>query len=163
MKINDILNEEFENPKEYDYFIGMKLSNESNEKLVNYLIENDISLDQQNNFHVTIFFSRGKEFPEESCKGKLSTPIILNKKDYKFEIFGTDEKCLVLLVKHSYLDKRHTEIKTKYNLEYDFPKYIPHITLTYKIGDTDYKRLDLADFDIELVEEYYSVSESGVY
>lgn len=46
---------------------------------------------------------------------------------------GTD--CLVATLSSEDLVAHHETIMDKYGAEYDHPKYIPHITLSYNIGD----------------------------
>ena len=65
----------------------------------------------------------------------------------KFHIFETADKkrALVVVLKSEYLVNRHKELMTNYNLTYDFDEYIPHITLSYDIGNFDISKLDIKD------------------
>ena len=63
----------------------------------------------------------------------------------KFEIFGTEkQKILVLVLSSDFLSNQHTYFMNKYNLDYDYDSYIPHITLSYNIGDFDISKLNIS-------------------
>jgi hypothetical protein len=55
------------------------------------------------------------------------------------------------------LNKRHKELMDEHKATYDFPKYEPHVTLSYDIGDLDIKQLpDIKELlpVINVIHEY---------
>lgn len=60
------------------------------------------------------------------------------------KIFRTqDEKnCLVLVLRSGWIVKRHNDLMKEHKATYDFPEYIPHVTLSYDVGDFDYKSIE---------------------
>lgn len=62
------------------------------------------------------------------------------------EVFNTQDnkRCLVIKLESEYLTNRHKELMKNYpSLTYDYPEYIPHITLSYDIGDFDISEIKL--------------------
>ena len=90
----------------------------------------------------------------------------------KFHIFETqeDKRALVILLKSEYLENRHKDLMKEHNLTYDFKEYLPHLTLSYDIGDYDISKLDIKDLpkhltinteykeDLDLDKSYTDVS-----
>lgn len=72
------------------------------------------------------------------------------------KVFRTrDEKnCLVLVLRSGWLMKRHKDLMKEHNATYDFPEYIPHISLSYDIGDFDYKNIEQ---DLIKSDEFYKL------
>ena len=63
----------------------------------------------------------------------------------------------MLKLDSSDLRERHEFLMKEHKATYDFPEYIPHITLSYDIGDFDINTLDiedLDDIDFQVIEEY---------
>lgn len=82
-------------------------------------------------YHTTIVYSRiGKPQLE-----KINFPSITgNIKQWKIFPTQTGSRCLVLLIDSPLLERIHKNLHSLYRLSYDFPDYIPHITVCY-----DYK------------------------
>lgn len=61
----------------------------------------------------------------------------------EYTIWNTKDgkRALVALLDDDMLKYRHDYLMTTYNLNYGYPEYIPHITLSYDIGD---ENLDLS-------------------
>lgn len=83
--------------------------------------------------HTTIIYSR-KHAPDLKANNDLY-PIIAKGKE--LHIFPTQDKknALVLKLECEALVNRHNEIMAEHQTTYDFPEYIPHITLSYDCGD----------------------------
>lgn len=60
-------------------------------------------------------------------------------KPTELHVFETFDKKRALVIKLDcpYLEERHKYLMQKYNLEYDYDEYIPHITLSYDIGEME--------------------------
>ena len=58
------------------------------------------------------------------------------------------KNCLVTVLKSKDLTAHHETIMDKYGATYDFDTYIPHITLSYDIGDLDAKNYKLPKMKI---------------
>lgn len=72
------------------------------------------------------------------------------------DIFKDKEgkNCLVLILRSGWLTKRHKDLMKEHNATYDFPKYNPHITLSYDIGAFDYKNIEQ---DLIKSDEFYKL------
>lgn len=79
----------------------------------------------------------------------------------KFEVFNTRDgkRCLVAKLDSPDLQARHKELMTELEASYDFPDYLPHITMSYDIGDMDETILiaALTKSSIYLTNEYYEL------
>lgn len=102
--------------------------------------------------HATVIYSRVPvEFP-------LNTDI--NEKvsrEVRFHVFNTRDgkRALVLKIKSDYLTQRH-ELGTELGASYDFPDYIPHITLSYDVGDKNFSTKPFKlEKDLVIASEYY--------
>ena len=141
-------------------YVGVTPSKQSKDNIKKLLkelkVENPISRDKM---HTTLIYSR-KCINNFSPKGKLDPPIIAKPKSFK--IFHTKEEknALVLELDCQELHDRHNFIMDKYGATYDYPEYIPHITLSYDCGDFDAASVDFSKYvdtlkEIEIVDEYY--------
>lgn len=74
----------------------------------------------------------------------------------KFDIFETKEgkRCLVVKLNSLDLQRRHKELMSQTGASYDFSHYLPHITLSYDIGDFDISILYTNMSKIYLEQEY---------
>ena len=82
-------------------------------------------------------------------------PITAKFKEWKIfdTAIGTTGKCLVMALESEELHEHHNMLRKKYGASYDFPEYIPHMTVSYSY-DSD-KVPDLQP-DIELVFDKYT-------
>lgn len=108
-------------------------------------------------FHTTLLYSR-KHLPNYEGAGKLN-PSPLSDTNAKLEIWPSHKEGLFVLVlqyKCDWLEDRHSFLMDEHKAEYDFPEYIPHITLSYDIGDwkPDSFKIELSQ-PLELVQEYH--------
>jgi hypothetical protein len=78
-----------------------------------------------------------------------------------FDVFKSRDgkRVLVAKVESSDLQARHTELMTELEASYDFPDYLPHITLSYDIGDMDETILNkaLTHATVYFTNEYYEL------
>ena len=102
-------------------------------------------------FHSTVMFSK-KYIPTFVPLGALDN---WSGRFVKWGIFPSDdENALVLKYDCHQLSERFDEIIGKYGATWDHPSFIPHITLSYNIGDLDITKLPKYDGPIILVNEY---------
>lgn len=88
----------------------------------------------ENDLHSTVVFSRNEiDFPIKTGIYEPIDPVV------KFHVFKTQsgKRALVLKIDSEYLKQRH-ELANQLGATYDFPDYIPHITLSYDIGEKNY-------------------------
>lgn len=130
--------------KEKGAYLAVKYTQSSAEDIILFINKNNIPSDMTiDDIHSTIIYS------------KKYANIIINDQGedlgyaepLKFHIFETKEgkNALVILVKSEYLEKRHKELMEKYDLVYEHDKYIPHITISYDIGEYDISTLNIKD------------------
>lgn len=85
-------------------------------------------------YHTTVIYSK-KPCPQIT-NANIELPIWGEGK--KFEIFENAKdgaKCVVLLIDSPQLQTLHKNLMETYGCTYDFPEYIPHITLSYVVPD----------------------------
>ena len=141
---------EFLKEDEKGVYVAVKFDNESNKSLRKIIEDYDIpSTLEDEDFHSTIIYSRKNgNFKVNEKLSEIAVPL-------KFHIFETQEnkRALVVLLDCEYLKERHNELMEKYNLTYDFDEYIPHITLSYDIGDMEVPK------DVEFPEKLTIITE----
>lgn len=138
-------------------YVAATMDKESKNKIKDLCISMGIpNRIKREKMHTTIIYSR-KHVPELEVNESMYP---LEASSLELETFNTqdDKKALVLKIKSKKLVDRHNSLMAKYDLTYDFPEYIPHITLSYDIGDFDVSAYegDLPDsliFMTEYVED----------
>lgn len=102
--------------------------------------------------HTTVVYSRTPvEFPVEK---NIDVSV---GRDVQFHVFNTRDgkRALVLKIKSDYLTSRH-ELGNELGASYDFPDYIPHITLSYDVGEKQFSTKPFKlEKDLKIKEEYY--------
>jgi 2'-5' RNA ligase len=133
-------------------FIGVKLSNKSNEEIMSLIRKLNLpSSVKKEDIHITLIYSK-KYFANKEWDKKIeevATPI-------KLDWLGEKNDCLVLLLDSNYLFKRNKEITKEYGATSDYDKYSPHITLAYNIKDYNIPNKVKLPKQVELVSEYYN-------
>lgn len=156
MKVKDIIEE---GKKPDGSFAGLKFSTDTQTALKEYIEKNEIPNPlNTNKIHSTLLYSK-KYLPDYKPAGKLDKSWFGS--PTHFSIFksnkktgGTGSNCLVLEYKCSEQSSRFDELMEKHAATYDFDEYKPHITLSYDVGDLDYKKLPKFSKQLEIVEEY---------
>lgn len=69
---------------------------------------------------------------------------------------GTVSKCLVVILSCPHLVERHRFLMEEHNGSFDFPTYVPHVTLSYDVHDLDINTLPFFD---ELVPHLVAIAE----
>ena len=115
--------------------------------------------------HSTVCYSR-KHLPTFEQLGAINPPWESSINTYLLEVWDTEggQNALVLKYICGPLTNRHVEINREYGATYDYPEYIPHITLSYDVGDWRPSNPVVQFKDnskIEIVEEYSSELQLG--
>lgn len=140
-------------------YVGINISEKSKDALISasekMKVPNKIDRD---NMHITLIHSR-KHLPEFEARGKFKEPMVVSVDKLKiFPVQDGDSKVLVVVLDAPDLEKRNKKIMKEEGAISDFPKYIPHITLSYDVGDFDIKNKKIinymTDLKLEVIEEY---------
>ena len=153
-------------------YLAAKFSQSDEDDLFIFIKDNNIpSTLTRDDFHSTIIYSRKyADIPTNDVGEDLGYA-----EPQKFHIFETQEgkRALVILLKSEYLTNRFKELMDKYDLTYDFEEYLPHVTLSYDIGDFDISELNIEDLpkhftinteykeDLDLDKSYSDVSDKN--
>lgn len=142
-------------------YISVKPDKQSKDALRDWAVTNKIPnpLDVKD-MHCTVIYSR-KGIPEAK---HYDMELPINAKTSGLKIFKQQngKNCLVTVVKSKDLSAHHETIMDKYGATYDFDTYIPHITLSYDIGDLDLKNYKLPVMDIIFDDyEFTKLDEPG--
>ena len=135
-------------------YVGLRVIGGANRYLDAYIAANNIPVVQtpkERRRHTTVIYSR-VHAPIEAQQGRLHQAY-----GKAFKVFDEPDgrRCLVLVLNAPTVEERHADLMKRYpQLTYDFPSYIPHITLSYDIGDYDEQKLALPAFCCVLSDEY---------
>jgi len=152
----------FEQSQKKGTYAGVRFDTTTNRAFHDYLNKNKIpTAIRPDRLHTTLLYSR-KHLPNYKSAGKLQPHLVGTPE--KFVVWpargvgGTGTtNCLVLQYNCPELVKRHNDLMKQHEATYDYPKFVPHVTLSYDIGDLDVSKLpNIKDTvkKITLVEEY---------
>lgn len=133
-------------------YAAVKFDQETCNCLTKYQEDNNIpNAIKGEHYHSTVMFSR-KFIPDFETIGKVKwSGMFLG-----FGIFeGKDGNSLVLKFRCNDLEERFNHIMVKYGATWDYEDFIPHITLSYNVGDLDYEKLPSYKGPINIIYEYY--------
>ncbi len=158
MKMADVLMEK-KPTKTKGTYAGLKFSDDTIKMIKEYIEKNDIPNPLNgDDFHSTLLYSR-KYLPEYEATGKFDESWTGDPNH--FSIFPSNPKnggdgsnCLVLEYTCKEQVARFDDLMDKHDATYDFDEYKPHVTLSYDVGDLDYKNLPELETALEIVEEY---------
>jgi len=139
-------------------YVGVRLSNKTKEGLEAFAHKAAVpnALDSKD-YHTTVMYSRIPFHDKFKPLGRLSVPIVGLGKNLALWPTQDGGNCLVYIYDCPDLSARHEWIMNMYDATYDFPEYIPHITLSYDVGDLKLDELpNIHNWvpEIEIVEEY---------
>ena len=157
--ISSLINED---DKSNGTYVGVRLSGKSKSKIRKVAKEIGVpNMVANAEMHITVIFSR-KHMVNYAPLGKLEEPIIAEVD--KLTVFQKPEsgspRVLVITLKSPDLTKRHKSLMKDYGAEYDFDKYIPHVTLSYDCGEYDENGHNIKEYfddPLEISEEYEEV------
>jgi len=102
-------------------------------------------------FHSTVMFSR-KYIPTFKALGALQN---WTGRFTGWDVFPSDDdNALVMKYECVELAERFDKIMSEYEATWDHEQFIPHVTLSYDIGDMDVKQLPKYDGPIVLINEH---------
>lgn len=122
--------------EEKGLYIAVKYNQSANDDLMDFIKKYNIpSVLKPEDFHTTLIYSRKYAEINELDDNLGDNEIVAYPKG--LEVFETFDKKRALVIKLdcNYLEDRHKYLMGKYELTYDYPEYIPHITLSYDIGE----------------------------
>lgn len=154
MKLKEVLSKN-NTTDEQGTYAGFRVNQDDDETIM--LLLEDIGVPNpvdKSDLHLTLLYSR-KFLPNYEPASYTDMWAYPN----KFHVFnGQDGKnILVLMLDCKDCIKRHDELMKQHNATYDFPKYLPHLTLSYDIGnwfDADADKINL-EFKDKLPKEFY--------
>ena len=136
-------------------FAGVKFSGASVQKLKAFSDKNNIpNPTPSEEYHSTLLFSH-TPLPDYKPWGSYKAALTAIPK--YATIFGDDdEKALVIVFDAPGLVKRHKYLMRKHpEATWDHDDFIPHVTLSYDVGDFDPNSLNVTDIGpLDIVEEY---------
>jgi len=133
-------------------FVGAKLSSKSAQTVAAWAKKNNIpNPTQPKDMHVTILHSE-KTFNWD-CD-QYNPALQIDPTTYHFDKFGSNNDILILAFNSRELEARHDKGMTEHDLTWDFPNYIPHLTISNDAKDVDLSKLEMPIFPLYLVGEY---------
>lgn len=130
MKLKEVLSN---NETEKGTYAGYRISQDDDDTIISLLKEIGVPNPiDKSDLHLTLLYSR-KYLDNYEPSSKTDIWAYPS----KFHIFkGQDGKnILVLMLDCNECIKRHKYLMQQHDATYDFPEYIPHLTLSYDIGD----------------------------
>jgi 2'-5' RNA ligase len=106
-------------------------------------------------FHTTLIYSR-----KPTVLPKLQSHKLYKASFNKLEIFNTRDgkRCLVIRLDSPELQTRHRQLMQDLDASYDFDQFLPHITLSYDVGESFRAPSDIPPRKaIYLEREYYEI------
>ncbi len=153
MRISEII-KLYEAPED-GTFAGVKFDQSSIQTLKNFIDENKIpNPTPPEDYHVTLLFSH-TPLPNYEPVGSYKQALTAIPK--YATIFGEDEeKALVIVLDAPGLVKRHKYLMNKHpEATWDHDEYLPHVTLSYDVGDFNIEKLNVDDIGmLQIIEEY---------
>jgi 2'-5' RNA ligase len=133
-------------------FVAVRLTDKSAQDILDWLAENKVTdITPKDELHVTLVISKTEKLDYKPIKYK--PPLVVEPDTFKIELFGQDNDVMVLTFDCPQLEARHKALRKKYNLDWDWPTYEPHITLTTTIQEIT-EPLEPPTFRIELDHEF---------
>ena len=131
-----ILKEEKQTSK--GIYVAVKYNQSAGDDLLDFIKKYEIpSTLKAEDFHTTLINSRKCADIQDLDDDMGDSEIVA--KPTELHVFETFDKKRALVIKLDcpYLEERHKYLMQKYDLEYDYDEYIPHITLSYDIGEME--------------------------
>lgn len=127
-----------ESKEEKGVYVAVAYNQSAQDDLLDFIKEYNIpSTLKAEDFHTTLIYSRKYADIKDLEDNMEDSEIVAYPKElHVFETFDK-KRALVIKLDCSYLEERHKYLMKKYNLTYDYDEYIPHITLSYDIGNME--------------------------
>ena len=134
-------------------YVAVKYTDESRDILKKFVDELDIPNQlSRSKYHTTLIYSR-----------KYNPNIEVDQSKYPIELVGKEltvfptqdgKRALVMKFDSPELVDRHNYLMSEYDLTYDYDEYVPHVTLSYDIGDLTYDHFDGTLPTVTVHDEY---------
>lgn len=134
-------------------FVGIRFGSKTISRLTKWLEEQNISnLTPGHEMHCTIILDEKKKFNWdcEDYKNRLK----IDPSTYKLDLFGPEKDILVITFNCHDLSQRHESGIIEHNITWEFPEYIPHITLCQEAKGIDLSQIALPKFPLYVSHEY---------
>jgi len=117
-------------------YIGVRFTPETKKKIAEIVKSEKIPNPlPPKEYHATVVYSRLSPVKNFKVKGNFKNPVegVIT----GFKIFESEggKRCLVATIDCEYLKSRH-KLARKLGASHDYDQYIPHITLSYDVGDS---------------------------
>jgi 2'-5' RNA ligase len=133
-------------------YIALKATPRTKSDLIDWMKENRVIYSDNEVFdpHVTLIFSRGEKVEVE----------LLSELEYvygfkKYTVFG--DTCLVIEISHisgANISRRHKYLMNEHSFTWDFHEFIPHVTISHKLGMIDVSKLTPYKGELKFTGEY---------
>jgi hypothetical protein len=143
-------------------FVGLRAAKDTARQLVQWCIKNEIpNPTKQETFHVTLLCSR-KYLPDYVPAGQLEEPYLCIPE--RFTIWktsttnqtGPQTNCLVVRLQSPKIVARHQFLLSEHRATNEHDIYIPHVTLSYDVGELNSSQLQIIDFELVFDCEYHN-------
>ena len=133
-------------------FVGARLTRDSERAIMRWMRDNGLrKKEPRARFHITVVGDKERSFDWNPAT--FDPPLEVDPSSYKINKF--DEGSIVLTFSVPELEKRHEQAVEKYGINWKFPTYQPHLTLSYDPTDlNNIDRLLRPTFPIYVANEY---------
>lgn len=115
-------------------FVGAKLTEDCADRLIEWMTQQGIpNPTPKEELHCTVVYSEDREI--KIAPLAYEPPLEVDPAGYRFKHFGDNREILVLAFNRPELSHRHKMLRQKHKLDWKFPEYIPHVTLSYNAPD----------------------------
>jgi hypothetical protein len=133
-------------------FVGARLTRDSERALMQWMRENGLrKKEPRARLHITVVGDKEQNFDWNPAT--FEPPLEIDPSSYKIEKF--DDGAIVLSFSVPELEKRHEWAIKQYGIQWKYPTYQPHITLSYDpTGLNNTERLLTPTFPMYVANEY---------
>ena len=133
-------------------FVGARLTRDSERDITRWMRDNGLrKKEPRARMHITVIGDKEYNFPWNPAT--FSPPLEIDPSSYKIQKF--DHGSIVLSFSVPELEKRHEQAIKDHAIQWDFPTYQPHITLSYDpTSMNNIERLLLPTFPLYVSHEY---------
>jgi hypothetical protein len=135
-------------------YVGLRVLSPANSQLYSHFVEAKIPVKKptfDKRLHTTVIYSR-KHCP--ALKAEKGNPHIATFSGYDLFTGLGDERVLVARLNAPSIVGRHLILMAEHGATYDYPEYVPHITICYDFKGDDTAGIPPINFPILLGEEY---------
>ena len=135
-------------------YVGLSVLYPGNELLYQHCIDNGINVSKpmfDKKLHTTLIYSR------KFCPHIEAVPTLKHIAQFlSYDVFTSQEGDNVLVMKLNApsISARHLKLMQQHQATYDYPEYLPHITLSYKYDKKEVTGIAPFNYDIILGKEY---------